>query len=166
MCLEVSEAPSYRSTDRQSEETPPYAARSSQHRPTPTQHSTRQPTEGLPPVPPCTPMTAYSLNSYSAPSWTTLQGPSARHYQNIIDRRASNAGTQNMSSSKVYKVVDTQKVETRPLEDPYLVGETAAAAARRERLAKETGENILIEEDRRWDWFLGRCQSRHKTELG
>lgn len=71
-----------------------------------------------------------------------------------------------MSSSKVYKVVDTQKVETRPLEDPYLVGETAAAAARRERLAKETGENILIEEDRRWDWFLGRCQSRHKTELG
>lgn len=43
----------------------------------------------------------------------------------------------------------------RPLEDPYLVGEEAAAQARAERLARENGDEILIREDRRWDWFLG-----------
>ncbi len=47
----------------------------------------------------------------------------------------------------------------RPLEDPHLVGEEAAARARRARLAKENGDDILLREDRRWDWFLGK--SRH-----
>lgn len=42
----------------------------------------------------------------------------------------------------------------RPLEDPYLVGEEAAARARRERLARENGDDVLYKEDRRWDWFL------------
>lgn len=42
----------------------------------------------------------------------------------------------------------------RPLEDPYLVGEEAAARARRERLARENGDDVLQNEDRRWDWFL------------
>jgi hypothetical protein len=45
----------------------------------------------------------------------------------------------------------------RPLEDPYLVGEVAAARARRERLARENGDDVLHSEDRRWDWFLGKC---------
>lgn len=44
----------------------------------------------------------------------------------------------------------------RPLEDPYLVGEEAAARARRQRLARENGDDVLYKEDRRWDWFLGR----------
>jgi hypothetical protein len=47
----------------------------------------------------------------------------------------------------------------RPLEDPYLVGEEAAARARAERMARESagllGDDILVREDRRWDWFLG-----------
>ncbi len=46
----------------------------------------------------------------------------------------------------------------RPLEDPYLVGETAARRARSERLAREShvhGDDALLREDRRWDWFLG-----------
>lgn len=43
----------------------------------------------------------------------------------------------------------------RPLEDPYLVGEEAAARARNERLARKHGEDVLIREDRRWDWWLG-----------
>ena len=46
----------------------------------------------------------------------------------------------------------------RPLEDPYLVGETAARRARAERMARENnahGEDALLREDRRWDWFLG-----------
>ena len=46
----------------------------------------------------------------------------------------------------------------RPLEDPHLVGEEAAARARRARLARENGDEILIREDRRWDWFLGTFQ--------
>lgn len=50
----------------------------------------------------------------------------------------------------------------RPLEDPYLVGEEAAARARRERLARENpGDEILHREDRRWDWFLGMLQHDH-----
>lgn len=47
----------------------------------------------------------------------------------------------------------------RPLEDPYLVGEEAAASARRERLARESGEDILWDEDRRWNRFLGKSWS-------
>jgi hypothetical protein len=50
----------------------------------------------------------------------------------------------------------------RPLEDPYLVGEEAAARARAERMAREEnfGDEVLIREDRRWDWFLGESRSR------
>ena len=48
----------------------------------------------------------------------------------------------------------------RPLEDPYLVGEAAAAQARRERLARENGDEILIREDQRWDFFLSELSSR------
>ena len=43
----------------------------------------------------------------------------------------------------------------RPLEDPHLVGEEAASRARTARLARESGDDILLTEDRRWDWFLG-----------
>ena len=52
-----------------------------------------------------------------------------------------------------------QTEELRPLEDPYLVGEVAAAKARRERIARETGEDILIQEDRQWDWLLSKSKS-------
>lgn len=41
----------------------------------------------------------------------------------------------------------------RPLEDPELVGEEAADRARRERLRRE-GDEVLVREDRRWDWLL------------
>lgn len=50
---------------------------------------------------------------------------------------------------------------TRPLEDPYLVGEVAAARARQERIARESGDDILLREDRQWDWFLGEIRRRH-----
>ncbi|KAI2605223.1 uncharacterized protein GGS25DRAFT_421466 [Hypoxylon fragiforme] len=48
----------------------------------------------------------------------------------------------------------------RPLEDPYLVGEEAAAKARRERLArqKKPGEDVLYREEQRWDWLLGQMK--------
>ncbi|EPE04461.1 hypothetical protein F503_03523 [Ophiostoma piceae UAMH 11346] len=46
----------------------------------------------------------------------------------------------------------------RPLEDPYLVGESAARRTRSERITRENqahAEEALAREDRRWDWFLG-----------
>ncbi|KAL2758543.1 hypothetical protein ACRALDRAFT_2040702 [Sodiomyces alcalophilus JCM 7366] len=42
----------------------------------------------------------------------------------------------------------------RPLEDPHLVGEAAAAEARRARLARERANEILVQEDRQWNWFV------------
>lgn len=51
----------------------------------------------------------------------------------------------------------------RPLEDPYLVGEEAAARARRERLARENGDDVLQKEDRRWDWFLCKLMASPKA---
>jgi hypothetical protein len=42
----------------------------------------------------------------------------------------------------------------RPLEDPYLVGEEAAAQAKRERLARERDDSILQMEEKQWDWLL------------
>lgn len=50
----------------------------------------------------------------------------------------------------------------RPLEDPHLVGEDAARRARNARLAREN-DNVLQLEDRRWDWFLGKCFSQRRT---
>jgi hypothetical protein len=44
--------------------------------------------------------------------------------------------------------------EFRPLEDPYLVGEEAARRARAERLARETPNDVLSGENRRWDWYM------------
>lgn len=48
----------------------------------------------------------------------------------------------------------------RPLEDPHLVGEEAAARARRDRLARESGDDILVREDRQWDCFLGKSHKK------
>jgi hypothetical protein len=57
------------------------------------------------------------------------------------------------------RTLDNSQTDTtpdvRPLEDPYLVGEVAAAQARRERLARESGDDILVREDRQWDGLLG-----------
>ena len=53
------------------------------------------------------------------------------------------------------RVEEEERNRVRPLEDPYLVGEEAASRARRERLARENGDEILYREDRRWDFFLG-----------
>lgn len=53
---------------------------------------------------------------------------------------------------------------SRPLEDPYLVGEVAAARARQERIARESGDDILLREDRQWDWFLARMKDSDERE--
>ncbi|CAK7206796.1 hypothetical protein SEUCBS139899_009602 [Sporothrix eucalyptigena] len=73
--------------------------------------------------------------------------------------RSSNGGGNNAIGR-----LSTGNGPFRPLEDPYLVGETAARRARAERLARENlahGEDALHREDRRWDWFLGQVKNRH-----
>jgi len=54
----------------------------------------------------------------------------------------------------------------RPQEDPWLVGEEAAERARRERLERERylGEEVLLREDRKWDWFLAQIREREEQE--
>lgn len=43
--------------------------------------------------------------------------------------------------------------KVRPLEDEELVGREAAEKARKER--EGWGREVLVREDRRWDWLLG-----------
>ncbi|KAK7754638.1 hypothetical protein SLS62_003422 [Diatrype stigma] len=52
----------------------------------------------------------------------------------------------------------------RHLEDPHLVGEEAAARARRARLARENGDDVLLREDQRWDWFLTQMKDREERD--
>lgn len=45
----------------------------------------------------------------------------------------------------------------RPLEDPELVGQEAAERARRERVRRE-GVEVLVREDRRWEWMISQME--------
>ncbi|CAK7275144.1 hypothetical protein SEPCBS57363_006530 [Sporothrix epigloea] len=70
---------------------------------------------------------------------------------------SGNSNSSNNTSNAVGRP-STGNGSFRPMEDPYLVGETAARRARAERLTRENlahGEDALHREDRRWDWFLG-----------
>lgn len=75
-----------------------------------------------------------------------------RNAARVLDRVNEEGGGSGTSTPNTAGVL-------RPLEDPYLVGEVAAARARRERLARENGPDVLQREDRRWDWFLGKLPS-------
>lgn len=103
--------------------------------------------------------------------------PQARAYHNIAARRASSqsirdqndllaAGAHRDPVKAVKSLVQIREIEEfgcevsgiegrrlRPLEDPELVGEEAADRARRDRLRRE-GDEVLIREDKRWDWML------------
>ncbi|KAK7734741.1 hypothetical protein SLS53_007847 [Cytospora paraplurivora] len=136
-------------------------------------HTAHIRTPGLPPIPPASRGSATdlpSLGAFSLPSWSTINtNPAARR---VAIRRAQAA----MSSSEGLLRNATRILERvnedggsgsvtpssdgilRPLEDPYLVGEVAAARARRERMARENDEEVLHNEDRRWDWFLAQTQ--------
>ena len=76
-----------------------------------------------------------------------------RNAARVLERVNEEGGSGSGGGSGSVTPDDSSRV--RPLEDPYLVGEVAAARARRERLARENTEDILHREDRRWDWFLG-----------
>ncbi|KAK8099313.1 uncharacterized protein PG998_012554 [Apiospora kogelbergensis] len=116
--------------------------------------------------------------------WSSLHSnPTARHYQAVANRRVasapgnSNNSNANSNAEAVRTVRDTMArlneqeeqraaARLRPLEDPHLVGEEAAARARRARLARENGDEILIREDRRWDWFLASLSEMEQRSQG
>ena len=50
-------------------------------------------------------------------------------------------------------------------EDPYLVGEEAAAKAREDRLARrQRGEEVLRQEDKKWDFFVAQMADWEERE--
>ncbi|KAK7708956.1 hypothetical protein SLS64_006436 [Diaporthe eres] len=179
----ISEAPSYHTTVSTTETIPPYSPPQSGNtntngNGTPASrsllpsHTAHIPSPGLPPIPPVRSSSADlpSLGAFRIPSWSVNTNPM---YQRVATRRAQAAmssgeglvrnaarvlervNEEGSSGSGSVTPADSSSSRVRPLEDPYLVGEVAAARARRERLARENTEDILHREDRRWDWFLG-----------
>lgn len=152
-------------------------------------HTAHIPSPGLPPIPPVRSSASDmpSLGAFRIPSWSVNTNPM---YQRVATRRAQAAmssgeglvrnaarvlervneessgggvgGSSGGGGSGSGSVSPADSNRVRPLEDPYLVGEVAAARARRERLARENTEDILHREDRRWDWFLGQMNEREE----
>lgn len=181
----VSDAPSYHSNPSYQESLPPYAppenrntsstvpANNSGQAQVRDRPATQQQTIGLPPVPSAPPLGVPSLHNFRIPTWSTRNAPAARQLHSVIERRVnagmesgrSRAGSSSNPTPHRYQSTlgsasgsassQTEEHITRPLEDPYLVGERAAEQAKRERLARERGDDILIREDKQWDWMLG-----------
>ncbi|UNI24113.1 hypothetical protein JDV02_009888 [Purpureocillium takamizusanense] len=185
----VSEAPSYHSTAQYSDSAPPYAPRaaapSAASAAVRSESSAPRPrTVGLPPIPPLAPQSAVSLPNFRIPTWSANNAPAARHYRNVAERRitdgrylsdspaarrysgaiGSDRTLDHQASAQTTGMQTTSTHEVRPLEDPYLVGEVAAAQARRERLARESGDDVLLREDRQWDWLLAQMKSWDERE--
>lgn len=119
--------------------------------------------QGLPPVPnvPIHLPGLPSLGQFRIP--TISANPNARLYHRVASRRATSVSTTQtdgiLRRALLDQIEEEERNRVRPLEDPYLVGEQAASQARRERLARENGDDILIREDRRWDLFLGKISN-------
>ncbi|KAH7157496.1 hypothetical protein B0J13DRAFT_171231 [Dactylonectria estremocensis] len=165
----VSEAPSYHSVAPYPEAVPPYSPpsnRSDAARPTsllpPGLSGSRQQTIGLPPVPSAPLRSVPNLNNFRIATWSNMNSsPNVRQYQRVAQRRVSAQRDPVDSLRRVMTdripeepVQERGESPSRPLEDPYLVGEVAASRARQERLARESGDDILVREDRQWDWWL------------
>jgi hypothetical protein len=152
----VSETPSYQSSGAPLAP-PPYSPRRTAEPAPPARSETptqQQPTVGLPPVPRVAPGNVPNLYSYRLPTWSANNALARRQYHSVAERRASANRITNDLPRRL-PPVEQEPEPARPLEDPYLVGEVAAASARRERLAREAGDDILIREDKQWDWLLG-----------
>jgi len=184
----ASDAPSYHSNPSHQDTLPPYTPpenrnssattsnnRSQQARARPT---ARQQTIGLPPLPPVTPVSAAAnLHNFRIPTWSTRNAPAARQLHSVVERRVNNASVDDggSSSSGMMRRFPGSSLDhgrttlrednvLRPLEDPYLVGERAAELAKRERLARERGEDVLQQEDKDWDWMLEQMKSWEARE--
>jgi hypothetical protein len=170
----VSEAPSYHSYTQTTDSAPAYTPREAstttarrsrpQHATTPSAGASPFAIGGgLPRLPsPRRRNDTLQMSDFRIPTWsTTTSNPT---YARVAHRRAAAATSSTATVETALRSVldrgnppaptaeDSQRV--RPLEDPYLVGEEAAAKARRLRLARENGDDILVREDRRWDFFL------------
>ncbi|KAK0390849.1 hypothetical protein NLU13_0352 [Sarocladium strictum] len=185
----ISEVPSYHSTAPHHEPIPPYSppTRASTRM---NNHSgdESQIQYGLPPIPDTPIHGAANLYNFRVPTWSTHNAPAARQYRSVIERRAAARSTgagrhhrwaslENGGPSSSSATLPAAPSSTgldadpgsgtrtpRPLEDPYLVGEEAAAEARRERLRRENGDDILIREDQHWDWLLAQMESWESRE--
>ncbi len=176
----VSDTPSYHSTIPNTDAAPLYTPR----RPISSAQSTiavevdshdgqrrQQParleTIGLPPVPARPPTRVPP--QFSFPMGSAADTPTARHYRKVAERRVFDGRYQTVGSperQRTSRLLEEQNAANdeafRPLEDPYLVGEHAAAEARRERLAREGSDATLQQEERQWDWLIGQyklCQN-------
>ncbi|KAI1194249.1 hypothetical protein F5X97DRAFT_327702 [Nemania serpens] len=144
---------------------------SSMLNPTPESRSSFAPGVGLPPIPRRSEMLSTpSLSHFNISPWSSIStgNPQVRHYQSVANRRVAAASASAGPSSAVEGALraalsrvqaanadaSEEDGRVRHLEDPYLVGEEAAARARNERLARKYEEDILILEDRRWDRWL------------
>ncbi|ETS00088.1 hypothetical protein M419DRAFT_112926 [Trichoderma reesei RUT C-30] len=130
----------------------------------------RQPV-GLPPLPPLASPRVLNDHSFRIPTWSAGSAPAARHYRKVAERRVIDGRFQ--AAAEVVGMRDTTITRqsdngeghvVRPLEDPYLVGEQAAAEARQQRIAREVGESMLREEDKQWDWMLAQMKTWEERE--
>jgi hypothetical protein len=99
--------------------------------------------------------------------------PTARHYHSVAHRRASIADAREeerlRATVRAPNPIDTvlktlldeetaryeESGRVRPLEDEKPVGREAAKQAKRER-SGEWGREVLMRENKRWDWMLGK----------
>ncbi|KAI1161510.1 hypothetical protein F5B18DRAFT_653571 [Nemania serpens] len=144
--------------------------------PTPESQSSFAPGVGLPPIPRRSEMLSTpSLSHFNISPWSSIStgNPQVRHYQSVANRRVAAASASAGPSSAVEGALraamsriqaanadasEEEDSRVRHLEDPYLVGEEAAARARNERLARKYEDDILILEDRRWDRWLAQMR--------
>ncbi|KAI1419307.1 hypothetical protein F5Y12DRAFT_789177 [Xylaria sp. FL1777] len=137
---------------------------------------------GLPPIPRRSEASSTpSLSQFHIAPWSSIGSgnPQARHYQSVANRRVAAASASASPSSAVEGALraalsrinaanaaasEEDASLVRPLEDPYLVGEEAAARARNERLARKHGEDVLIHEDRNWDIWLAQMRNMEERE--
>ncbi|KAI0013808.1 hypothetical protein F4779DRAFT_294161 [Xylariaceae sp. FL0662B] len=184
---ENSSSSSSSSTPRYASMLPPLTSTST---PTP-MTSTFTPGAGLPRVPSPRRRNHSSdvpqMNQFRIPTWSSLsRNPNVRHYESVANRRVSAAASAyrgGVPSSSVEGALRTalgrinaastaslpdenDSDRVRPLEDPHLVGEEAAARARSARLARENGDDILYQEEKRWDWFLTQMKERDERDRG
>lgn len=171
----ASDTPSYHSTAPSSEPVPPYspperptASASTGPAPLISSDPNSTPSRGLPPVPSGplhSSLSEPSLGNFRIPSWSTITANPT--YHRVALRRVA-AASRDTRIDGIRRIMldrieeEEQRNRIRPLEDPHLVGEAAAAQARRERLARQNGDDILIRENRRWDFFLGELSARQK----
>lgn len=128
-------------------------------------------TIGLPPLPPLASPRVLNEHSFRIPTWSAGNAPAARHYRKVAERRvidgrllaaAEVIGMRDSTSTINRQNESSEGPVLRPLEDPYLVGEQAAAEARQQRIAREVGEEMLREEDKQWDWMLAQMKRQER----